>query len=302
MLGNFSKELVNMLSLKYHVKHILDKNDAIVLDYISEVDVVIIRSPHKLTKEIIQKAKKLKTIIRAGSGIDNIDPTFKNKGINLIRLPLNSNSVAELVFGMMISLSRKIVIGNNAFKEGKWLKNNLIGSELSNKSIGVIGYGNIGRRVAEIAHAFCMKIKVFDRSPGNVYKKDHLVRHNAEILELNELLSVSDFIVLCVPLNNQTRHLINSENIQYAKNNAIIINVARGQVLDIDAIYDYLLSGNLAGVGLDVYDIEPPSTHPIYSLENVLCTPHIGAQTIDAKDRIGKMIISSLEEIENKKR
>ena len=245
---------------------------------VSNYDVLIVRSRTKVTKEIIEAGRQLKVIGRAGIGLDNIDlETAEKKGIMVFDVPAASaNAAAELTIGLMISLARSIPRADNSMKEGKWIKKELIGGELRDKTLGIIGLGNVGGRIAKIAKALGMKILITKRTPP----APELLRElEAEFVLLKELLQRSDVVTIHVPLTPQTKHMIGAQEIQLMKKSAFLINTSRGAIVDEKALLDALKSGKLGGAALDVYEIEPPKDLSLIKLPNVVCTPHIGAQT-----------------------
>jgi len=259
-----------------------------LIKQIPEYDAVIVRSRTKITSSVIEAGKKLKVIGRAGIGVDNIDvEAASKKNIVVVNTPESSTqAVAELTIGLMLSLARKIPLGDRGIKEGRWLKNELMGIELRGKTLGIIGLGRIGSRVGALAKAFGMKIIVNDiaKLPEQLIKS-----LEAEVVDLDTLLSRSDFVTLHVPLTPQTKHLINRERLAKMKRGAYLINTSRGGVVDEEALYEALKEGQLAGAALDVFEHEPP-TSEVVKLPNVICTPHIGAQTIEAQDAAGEML------------
>jgi len=249
---------------------------------IQDYDVLIVRSRTKVTREIIERGKRLKLIARAGSGIDNIDlKAAEEKRITVINTPeAPADSVAELTIGLMIALARKIVLADVSMKQGRWLKKELRGQLLKGKKLGLVGLGNIGFRVARIAKAMGMEILVTKRTPPT---PEQLKSLEADFLTLDELLQRSDIISIHVPLTEETHHLISAKEISKMKDGVFLINTSRGGIVDEEALLDALRSGKLAGAALDVYEVEPPKDLELIKLPNVICTPHIGAQTVEAQ-------------------
>lgn len=260
-------------------------------EVVSNYDTLIVRSRTKVTKEIIEAGRQLKVIGRAGVGLDNIDlETAKKKGIKVFNVPeAGANAAAELTIGLMISLARNIPLADRSMKKGKWIKKELMGWELRDKTLGVIGLGNVGERVAKIAKALEMKILVTKRTPP---APELLKELEAEYVPLRELLQQSDVVTVHVPLTPQTKHMIGAEEIQLMKNGAFLINTSRGAIVDEKAVLDALKSGKLSGAALDVYEVEPPKNLSLIKLPTVICTPHIGAQT----ERVYKIMAVSIAE------
>ncbi len=245
---------------------------------VSNYDAMIVRSRTRVTKEIIEAGRRLRVIGRAGAGLDNIDiETAKKKGIIVFNIPeASANAAAELTIGLIISLGRSILRADHSMKEGKWIRKKLMGWELRDKTLGIIGLGNVGGRVARIANALGMKILITKRTPP----APELLRElEAEFVLLKELLQRSDVVTIHVPLTPQTKHMIGAQEIQLMKKGAFLINTSRGAIVDEKVLLNALKSGKLGGAALDVYEIEPPKDLSLIKLPNVICTPHIGAQT-----------------------
>jgi len=259
-----------------------------LIKQIPEYDVVIVRSRTKITSSVIDAGKMLKVIGRAGIGLDNIDTKAASKrNIVVLNTPESSTeAVAELVIGFMLSLARKIPLGDRGIKEGRWLKGEMMGIELKGKTLGIVGLGRIGSRVGALAKAFGMKILVYDV----IQLPEQLIKSlEAEVVDLDPLLSRSDFVTLHVPLTPETRRMMNSERLAKMKKGSYLINASRGEVVDERALYEALKEGWLAGAALDVFEQEPP-TSEVVKLPNVVCTPHVGAQTVEAQDAAGEML------------
>lgn len=264
-------------------------------------NVIIVRSRTKVTKEIIDAAENLQIIARAGYGLENIDVAeAKKRGIRIIRSPTApSDSVAELTVGLMISLAREIIRANSSMKEGHWIKRELLGEELKGKTIGIIGFGRIGSKVAKLAKAMGLKILITDP-----YRNPLLLKKlGAKKVSLKDLLRKSDVVTLHVPLNSHTYHMLGEEEFRLMKNGAYLINTSRGNVIDEEALLEALKAGKLAGVALDVYATEPPIETTLIKMPNVICTPHIGAQTKEAQRKaaliVAKKIVKALKERES---
>jgi|OSPMetMinimDraft_2_1075162.scaffolds.fasta_scaffold01555_5 D-3-phosphoglycerate dehydrogenase len=249
--------------------------------------VAIVNRKAKLSKEILNSCEKLKLIARTGVGVDEtrIDlEEFKKRGITVTYNPgVNSPSVAELTFLLILLLYRKIFKINELTREGRWSDaQKIIGYELAGKVLGIIGLGNIGRRVAKIGKAFEMEVLGYDP----LIPKDNIVELGAKPCDFYELLSSSDIITIHVPLTPQTYKMISNREIELMKKNAIIINTSRGGIVDEEALYEALRNKRILGAGLDVLSVEPPyPNHPLFKLENVVITPHIGGVTYEATER-----------------
>ncbi|HEX5457726.1 MAG TPA: D-2-hydroxyacid dehydrogenase [Candidatus Nitrosotalea sp.] len=268
-----------------------------IKEKISNFDIVVVRSRTKITKEMIDRATQCKIIARVGVGLDNIDvDAAKAKGIRVINAVEGAmNAVAELVLGLMLSMAREIPRADREIRNGKWLKKELMGSELSGKYLGIVGLGNIGKRLAKLARGLNMNIIGFDVMPiADDFARDvGLIK-----ADIDTLLSSADYISFHVPLTDTTHHLVNAKRISTMKKTTYIINTSRGEIIDEDALYDALKEGKIAGAALDVFEKEPAVGNKLTTLPNVVCTPHIGAQTKEAQtlaaNVIGEKIIMIL--------
>jgi len=264
-----------------------------IKEKIGTFDIVIVRSRTKLTKDMIEKADKCRIIARVGVGLDNIDVDAANaKGIRVINAIEGAmNAVAELVLGLMLSLSREIPRADREIRNGKWLKKELMGTELSGKYLGIVGLGNIGKRLAKHARALNMNIIGYDVIPI----AEEFVREVGLIkTDLDTLLSSADYISFHVPFTNDTKHLVNSQRLGKMKKTAYIINTSRGEIIDEEALYSALKDGKIAGAALDVFEKEPATGNKLTTLSNVICTPHIGAQTKEAQTLAANVIAEKI--------
>ncbi len=264
--------------------------------HVGDLDAIIIRSATKVRKEMIDAAKNLKAIGRAGVGLDNVDVEYaKSKGIKVINTPgATSISVAELTIGLILAVMRKIAYADREMRRGAWPKKKCKGIEMYGKTLGIIGIGRIGREVAKRAKAFGMRIIYYD-----VYRPDEDTEKELDIeyRDLDTLISEADVITLHVPLVPETKHLINADRISKMKDGAIIINAARGGIVDEGALYDALKSGKLYGAALDVYENEPLKESKLFELDNVVLTPHIGAQAKEGQTRAGLEVAKKIAEV-----
>jgi D-3-phosphoglycerate dehydrogenase len=247
-------------------------------------DALVVRSRTKVTKEVLQAGKpRLKIIARSGVGLDNVDSeAAKALGIQVVNsAEAPSNAVAELVIGYMLSLSRNIARGDASMKRGEWAKNKLTGFELSGKTMGIVGFGRIGFLVGKKTKALGMRVLCYDVL---IDKMMNLVQEaGAEAVPLDKLLTESDIITVHVPLLPQTKYMFNAATIAKMKKGSYIINAARGGIIEEKALIDALKTGQLAGAALDVYEEEPTRNLDLIKMENVVCTPHIGAESKEAQ-------------------
>ena len=263
---------------------------------IGNFEVVIVRSRTKITKDMIEKADKCKIIARVGVGLDNIDQTAaKEKNIRVINAVEGAmNAVGELVIGLMLSLAREIPRADREVRNGNWIKKELMGTELRGKYLGIVGLGNIGKRLGRLAKALNMNIIGYDVVPIDEEFSKEVGLMKAD---LGTLLASSDYISLHVPLLDSTKHLINAEKMDTMKNTSRIINTSRGGVIDEDALYEYLKDGKLGGAALDVFEVEPATSNKLASLPNFISTPHMGAQTKEAQSLAANVIAEKIIQI-----
>ena len=259
---------------------------------IKDYDALVIRSATKVTAEIIAAADRLKVIGRAGIGLDNVDiPAATQRGIVVMNTPEgNTVTTAEHTIAMMMALSRNIPQATASLKAGRWEKKKLQGKELFNKSLGIIGAGHIGRIVADRAKGLKMKVIVYDP----YVKPEVLSELGAEGVDFEELLRRSDYITIHTPKTPETTNLIKKETLAKMKKGAMLINCARGGIVNEDDLYDALASGHLAGAALDVFSTEPPGKIKLMELDNFICTPHLGASTKEAQDNVARDVANQI--------
>ena len=283
--------------MKFEVveKHYEEKD---LMNEIKDYDVLIVRSATKVRKPIIDAAnttKRLKLIIRGGVGVDNIDVEYaEKKGIAVRNTPnASSASVAELVLAHIFTLARFLHNSNITMREGKWNKSAYKGIEVTGKTLGLIGFGRIGRETAKKAKALGMKVIYFDTvGPTKEYR-------NYKYCNIDKLLGDSDFISLHVPRGDGAKAVIGKEEIEKMKDGAYLINCARGGVVDENALIEALDNGKLSGAAMDVFVEEPARDNPLCHHEKVSCTPHIGGSTKEAQERIGEEIITIVKDFYN---
>ncbi len=257
-------------------------------------DAMVVRSATKVTKEVIDGAmetKRLKLIIRGGVGVDNIDVAYAmENGINVANTPnASSRAVAELAIGHMFALARYIYISNVSMRDGKWDKKRYEGIELSGKTLGLIGFGRIARETAKIAKAIGMKV-IYNTRSGKKEDCDEF-----DFVPMEELLAKSDFISLHIPYDKKQGTLIGPKEFEKMKKGVFLVNCARGGVVDEDALLAALDSGKVAAAALDVFEQEPTANERLCRNSKVCLTPHIGASTIEAQERIGKEIVDIIK-------
>jgi len=256
------------------------------------VDAVLIRSATKMDAEAISAAKGLKVIARAGVGLDNVEiPAATAAGVMVVNAPTsNIVSAAELAIGLLLASARSISPAHAALRDGKWARSKYTGVELFEKTLGIVGFGRIGQLVAHRMQAFGMDVVAYDP----YLQPAKAAQLNVKLVELDELLKVSDFITIHLPKTKETANLIGTEALKKVKPTVRIINAARGGVLDESALYEALKNGKVAGAGLDVFATEPCTDSPLFSLDNVVATPHLGASTDEAQERAGIAVAVSV--------
>jgi len=268
-----------------------------LLQVVGEYDALIVRGRTKVTAAVFEAGKKLKAVGRAGVGVDNIDlAAAKEHKVTVVNSPLATTiAVAELTLAHMLAAVREIARADAGLKAGKWLKKELEGAELCGKTLGVIGFGRIGAAVAQRAKAFDMKVIGYDP----LVKAEDIKARGGEPVSMDELLSKSDMITMHLPLTADTKGMLNEAAFGKMKQGVYIICAARGGVIDETALLAALNSGKVAGAALDVFATEPPGLTDLVAHPKVVCTPHIGAQTVEAQIRaandISEEILAALD-------
>ena len=270
----------------------LGKDKDALLSAIPLYDGLAIRSATKVTRKILEAATKLKVVGRAGIGVDNVDiPAASSRGIVVMNTPFgNAITTAEHALAMMMALARQIPEANSSTHAGKWEKNRFMGVELFNKTLGVIGCGNIGSIVADRALGLKMKVIAFDP----FLSPERAIDLGVEKVELDDICKRSDFITLHTPMTERTRGIMNAAALATCKKGVRIINCARGGLVVEDDLYDALKSGQVAGAALDVFEVEPATTHKLFHLENVVATPHLGASTGEAQENVALQVAEQM--------
>jgi len=268
---------------------------------IPEFEAVIVRGRTRISAPILDAGKKLKVVARSGVGLDNIDlETARRRAVQVVSTPAApTTSVAELVIGLILSVLRKIAQSDRAMKEGKWIKAELMGSELKSKTIGVVGAtGRIGLEVARIAvQGFGAKVTGYDVIEYSEKAKQIGIR---PVSTISDLLLDADIVTIHVPYIPSTHHLINQKTLNEMKEGAVLVNASRGDIVDGQALLSALRSGRLAGAALDVFHKEPPADaweKELTTLPNVVCTPHVGAQTVECQRLESTMVAQELVRI-----
>ncbi len=267
-----------------------DRLAAVIGDY----DGLAIRSATKATAKLLEGAGKLKVIGRAGIGVDNVDiPAATARGVIVMNTPFgNSITTAEHAIAMMFALARQIPDADRTTQEGKWEKNKYMGVELTAKTLGLIGCGNIGSIVADRAIGLKMRVIAYDP----FLTPERAVQIGVQKVELDELLARADVITLHVPMTEKTRNILSRDNLMKTKKGVRIVNCARGGLVDEEALAELIKSGHVAGAAFDVFAVEPAETNPLFGLANVICTPHLGASTSEAQENVALQVAEQMSD------
>jgi D-3-phosphoglycerate dehydrogenase len=269
----------------FEVLELYDEEPAKVREALATADALLVRSKTKVTAALLDQAPMLKVIGRPGTGVDNVDlPAATRKGIVVMNTPAgNSVSAAEHTMGLLLALLRSIPQANSSLRLGKWERQRFTGSELNGKTLGIVGYGKIGTEVAKRALGFGVEVLAFDPFVSETIAQEQNIR----LVSLDELLKTADIITLHAPVTPTTRNLINEEAFAKMKNGAFLVNAARGDLVEEEALLAALKSGKLAGAAVDVFANEPRPNAELVNLPNLVATPHLGASTVEAQEKVG---------------
>jgi D-3-phosphoglycerate dehydrogenase / 2-oxoglutarate reductase len=263
-----------------------------LLEVIPDYDALIIRGRTKVTEQVFKAAKNLRVVGRAGVGVDNIDlESAKAHGVVVVNAPVSTTlAVAELTFGLMLSLARNIPRADAGTKQGQWLKRELKGIELNSRTLGIIGVGRIGAELCKRAAAFDMRVLGYDP----YISAEEISQRGAQPASLSHLYDQADYISLHLPLTEETRSMLNEQAFRKMKHGVRIVCAARGGIINESALLAALDSGQVAGAALDVFDTEPPGANALVKHPNLIATPHIGAQTEEAQSRAAEDIANEV--------
>ncbi len=288
-VGKGLKEKLESAGIEAKEEVELDRSE--LLELVKKVDAIVVRGRTQVDAEVIQAGTNLKVIARYGVGLDNIDlKTAKTQGVPVVNAAAApSQSVAELALALMLAVLRKIPTGDAGMRRGQWLKKGLTGNTLHGKTVAIVGTGAIGQSVAKMALAVGAKVIGYD-----VIQYDEVLAMGVPYVEWDDVLTQADLITIHVPLLPATTKMFNTGVFKKMKSTAILINTSRGGVIDQEALFAALKSGEIGGAGLDVYEQEPPGENPLFELENVVATPHIGGQTQEAQQAIGDIIAQQI--------
>jgi D-3-phosphoglycerate dehydrogenase / 2-oxoglutarate reductase len=283
---------IAILSSAAHVDNKPDISADDLLKVAAEYDAMVVRGRTKVTPMVFDAASRLKVVGRAGVGVDNIDLTAaRAHGVTVVNAPKSTSlAVAELAVGLMFALARMIPKADSTMKQGQWIKKQLEGIELTGKTLGIVGMGNIGTALATRAKGLGMTVIGFD----TLVSAEDIRKRGAEPVSLAELLAKSDFISFHLPLTPESKGMVNGQAFAQMKRGVRIVDAARGGILDETALLAALESGQVAAAALDVFTAEPPGVTALVAHPNVVATPHIGAQTEEAQDRAAEDIASEV--------
>ena len=289
-MSNVAQKIFEKHNIETEIKTGLSEDE--IVKIISEYDALIVRSATKVTKNIIIAGKKLKVIGRAGAGVDNIDVvTAKEKNILVMNTPGgNTNATAEHTLALILSLLRKVPYSNDTTHKGKWEKKNIKGTELSNKTLGIVGFGNVAIRLSNLVKGFDMNILAYSKSLASRQEKFPNIKN----VSFDELITTSDIISFHCKATPDGKPLINKEHYKKMKPNTVIINAARGNIVDENDLNNALNNNLIAGAAIDVYSKEPAKENILFNNPKVILTPHIAASTTEASIVVAEMIANQI--------
>ncbi len=291
-MSNIAQKIFEKNNISVDVKTGLSEDE--IIKIIPDYDGMVVRSATKVTKNIISAAKNLKVVGRAGAGVDNIDVLFaKEKNMIVMNTPGgNANATAEHAFALIMSLLRKIPFANETTHKGQWEKKNIKGNELSKKTLGIVGFGNVGVRLSNLVKGFDMEILVNSKSLDS-RKKDY---PHVKNVNLDELISKSDIISFHCKASKDGKPLVNKEHFKKMKPTSYIINAARGNIVDENDLNDALNENIISGAAIDVFSNEPAKENVLFNNSKVILTPHIAASTKEASIVVAEMIANQISD------
>ena len=299
MIGLISDKIQNILlelleKEGYKFDYLPDIEHEELIEIIRNYEFIIVRGRTKIDKKTLDNAKKLKAIIRFGVGLDNINLEYaKKKGIEVFNTPKAfTEAVAELTLALILGILRNIGEAHFSLKNMKWEKKRFFGYELYNKTIAILGFGRIGRRVADLIYPFNMKIVAYDIIPIPI---EYIEKGVYPAKSIGEAVSDADIVTIHMPLTKETKNLLNYDLFKHMKKQPFIINAARGEIIDLDDLKKALKEDLIKGTALDVYPIEPLTDNELLNMPNILLTPHIGAQTYEANEKAAYEVIEILK-------
>ncbi|QIZ34339.1 phosphoglycerate dehydrogenase [Saccharopolyspora sp. ASAGF58] len=284
--------VIDALGDEVEIRNVDGTDRPALLDAVADADALLVRSATKVDAEVLAAAKKLKVVARAGVGLDNVEvPAATERGVMVVNAPTsNIVSAAEHAMALLLAVARNVAQADASLKGGEWKRSSYTGVELNGKTVGVVGLGKIGQLFAQRVAAFGTKLIAYDPyvSPGRA------AQLGIELVSLDELLARADAISIHLPKTAETLGLIGAEELTKAKPGLLVVNAARGGLIDEDALVDALRNGQIGGAGIDVFKTEPTTDSPLFQLSNVVVTPHLGASTAEAQDRAGTDVARSV--------
>jgi D-3-phosphoglycerate dehydrogenase len=299
VLGQIEPSVAARLAERHGVR-VVEDSAALesALEGAASTRVIVVRSPFRVTRETMDRCPELRAIVRAGSGTDNIDlAAAGERGVRVLTTPLASTSVAELAFGLLMAVARQIPLMHRSLCEGEWRKWEAAGTEITGSTLLVVGFGRIGQEVARVAGGFRMRVLVADPTPHKPEKEQALRETGATVRALDEALAHADSVILCCPLTPATRGMLGAAELGRMKRGAILVNVARDELVDGAALLDALRGGRLGGAAIDGFSGPNAVDAELMAHPCVVGTPHVGAQTREAHERIGTQIERLVDEL-----
>jgi D-3-phosphoglycerate dehydrogenase len=292
-------DAVVLLDARHDVAHAVGLTAGEFERAVADREVLIARSGVTISAELLRRAPGVRLVVRAGSGLDNLDVAYmREQGIRLVRVPgPGARAVAEMTFGLVLAVGRRIVEADRLVRQGTWLKHELAGRLLEESVLGVVGLGSIGSNVAGLGLAWGMPVVGCDVVRDDEFRA-RLTGLGVELTDFDDVVSRADVVTLHVPLLPSTRNLVDRGALARMKPGSILVNIARGGIVDEDALYDALASGHLAGAALDVHEREGDGIPRLAGLPNVVLTPHIGAMAIESQRLIGRRVVELIEAFE----
>jgi D-3-phosphoglycerate dehydrogenase / 2-oxoglutarate reductase len=297
LLSPIDPQAVDVLGTTHHITSALNPDPDSLASILHDKDVVVFRSGVALGAEVIRDARQLRLLIRAGSGLDNIDvEEVRRRGIRLVRVPgPGAQAVAEMTFALLLDIARRVSLADRSVRRARWPKPQLIGSLTHGKTLGVVGVGNIGTRVGELGARWGMRVVGCVEHPSP-QRAERFARRGITLTALEDVAAQADFLSIHVPLKDSTRYLVDGRVLARMKPGAYVINIARGGILDEEALSMSLDAGRLAGAALDVHEKEGDGVLPeLARHQNVVLTPHIGAMAAETQQQIGRRVLRLID-------
>jgi D-3-phosphoglycerate dehydrogenase len=297
LLSPIDTEAIDALCRNHQVSSAFNPDNDSLASLVRDKDVVVFRSGVALGKDVIRDARQLRLLIRAGSGLDNIDVgEVRRRRMRLVRVPgPGAQAVAEMTFALLLNVARRVSLADRSVRQARWPKPQLVGSLTQGKILGVVGIGNIGTRVGEVGARWGMRVVGCVEHPSP-QRAERFASRGITLMDLDEVAAQADFLSIHVPLKDSTRHLIDGKVLARMKPGAYVINIARGGILDEEALSMSLDAGRLAGAALDVHEREGEGVlPPLARHENVVLTPHIGAMAAETQQQIGRRVLRLID-------